>query len=111
MILKNKLIKSRFILTILSIIFIYNILNFNIASAIDNKYNINLKASYGVDGRYKINSKTPINLVITNNGVEFQGKIQIETLVPDTNKYDLNSIFAESSNSLIFVSREMAYDS
>ncbi len=91
MILKNKLIKSRFILTILSIIFIYNILNFNIASAIDNKYNINLKASYGVDGRYKINSKTPINLVITNNGVEFQGKIQIETLVPDTNKYDLNT--------------------
>lgn len=91
MILKCKLIKSRFILAILSIIFIFTIFNYNIASAVDNKYNINLKASYGVDGRYKVNSKTPINLVITNNGVEFQGKIQIETLVPDTNKYDLNT--------------------
>ncbi len=89
--LKEKLIKSRFILTIISTIFIFTIFNFSVVSAIDDKYDINLKVSYGIDGRYKVNSKTPIKVVITNDGVDFQGKIQIETLVPDVNKYDLNT--------------------
>ncbi len=91
MILKNKFANLRFILTTLSIIFIFTIFNFSIVSAIDNKYNIDLKVSYGVDERYKVNSKTPINIVVTNNGVNFQGKIQIETLIPDISKYDLNT--------------------
>lgn len=91
MVLKNKLGKLRFILSILSMVFIFITFNFHVVSAVDNKYNMNIKVSYGVEGRYKINSKTPINVVITNNGVNFQGKIQIETLVSDTNKYDLNT--------------------
>lgn len=89
--LKEKLIKSKFILTIISTIFIFTIFNFSVVSAIDDKYDINLKVSYGIDGRYKVNDKTPIKVVITNDGVDFQGKIQIETLVPDVNKYDLNT--------------------
>jgi hypothetical protein len=91
MILKNKFANLRFILTVLSIIFIFTSFNFHIVSAVDNKYNINLKVSYGVDEKYKVNSKAPINVVVTNNGVSFQGKIQIETLIPDVNKYDLNT--------------------
>lgn len=91
MILKNKFANLRFILTVLSIIFIFTIFNFHTVSAVDNKYNINLKVSYGLDEKYKGGSKTPINVVITNNGVDFQGKIQVETLIPDVNKYDLNT--------------------
>lgn len=91
MILKNKFSNLRFILTVLSIIFIFTSFNFHIVSAVDNKYNINLKVSYGVDEKYKVNSKAPINVVVTNNGIDFQGKIQIETLIPDVNKYDLNT--------------------
>lgn len=91
MILKNKFEKLRFILYILGVVFIFITFNFHVVSAVDNKYKMNIKVSYGVEGKYKINSKTPINVVITNNGVNFQGKIQIETLVLDANKYDLNT--------------------
>ena len=78
MILKNKFANLRFILTVLSIIFIFTTFNFHIVSAVDNKYDINLKVSYGLDEKYKVNSKTPINVVVTNNGVDFQGKNKLK---------------------------------
>jgi len=57
----------------------------------DQKDNINMKITYGIEGKYKNNLELPINIEIENSGQKLSGQVEVRV---QTNIYDTYDAFA-----------------
>lgn len=85
-----KLNKTSILTLLMFCMFIMLSLTSNIVYA-DEKDDVNMKVTYGIEGKYKSNLELPINIEIENNEQKISGQVEVRV---QTNVYDTYDAFA-----------------